>query len=72
MVLETESRRHAFEFKASSAPRPTRGFHSAIASIQADHSFLISIIEGSYPIDPAMTACGLRDCQGLLAAGRGV
>jgi predicted AAA+ superfamily ATPase len=62
LVLERGDRRLAFEFKASSAPRTTRGFHAAIQDLQPEHSYLVGLIEGSFPLGKKETGCGLLEC----------
>jgi len=66
LVLERGSRRLAFEFKASSAPSPTRGFHSALADLEPEQAYLVGILEGSYPAGAKVTACGIRECVDLV------
>jgi predicted AAA+ superfamily ATPase len=39
----------AFEFKASKAPKLSRGFYEMMTSIKIDEAYLISPVEGSYP-----------------------
>ncbi len=62
LVLERGSRSFAFEFKASSSPTMTKGGFSAIADLKPEHAFLVGMIDGSYPIAPGITACGIREC----------
>lgn len=39
----------AFEFKASKAPKLSKGFYEMMTSIKIDEAYLISPVEGSYP-----------------------
>ena len=39
----------AFEFKASKAPKLSRGFYEMMTSINIDEAYLISPVEESYP-----------------------
>jgi predicted AAA+ superfamily ATPase len=55
LVLEKGRRRMAFEFKASSAPDITRGFHQAIADLQPEHAYVVAPVEQSYPIGDHVT-----------------
>jgi predicted AAA+ superfamily ATPase len=55
LILEKGRRRIAFEFKASSAPDVTRGFHQAIADLQPEHTYIVAPVEKSYPIGNNMT-----------------
>lgn len=55
LVLEKGRRRLAFEFKASSAPTLTRGFHQAIEILNPEHTYVIAPVDESYPIGKAIT-----------------
>ncbi len=57
LVLEKGRRRLAFEFKASSAPSPTRGFHQAISDVEPEHTFIVAPVDQAYPIADAVTVC---------------
>jgi predicted AAA+ superfamily ATPase len=57
LVLEKGRRRLAFEFKASSAPAPTRGFHQAVSDVEPEHTFIVAPVDQSYPIADAVTVC---------------
>jgi predicted AAA+ superfamily ATPase len=50
LILEKGRRRIAFEFKASSAPDVTRGFHQAITDLQPEHTYIVAPVEQSYSI----------------------
>jgi predicted AAA+ superfamily ATPase len=67
LVLERNSRTLAFECKASSAPSPTRGFYSALDDLVPEHSYVVGLIEGSYPLGQSVTACGIRECVELVS-----
>lgn len=55
LVLEKGRRRLAFEFKASSAPTLTRGFHQAVELLKPEHTSVIAPVDGAYPIGKAIT-----------------
>ena len=55
LILEKGRRRIAFEFKASSAPDVTRGFHQAIADLQPEHTYIVAPVEQSYLIGNNVT-----------------
>ena len=55
LILEKGRRRIAFEFKASSSPDVTRGFHQAIADLQPEHTYIVAPVEQSYPIGNNVT-----------------
>ena len=71
LVLERGSRTLAFECKASSAPSPTRGFHSALDDLKPEHSYVLGLIDGSYPLARDVTACGIRECVELVSTRTG-
>ena len=68
LVLERGSRRLAFECKASSAPSLTRGFHSSMDDLKPEHAYVVCLIDDDYPIARNVTACGIRECVGLVNA----
>ena len=55
LVLEKGRRRLAFEFKASSSPTLSRGFHQAIADLAPPHSYVIAPVDETYPLGKAIT-----------------
>lgn len=55
LVLEKGTRLLAFEFKASSAPSVTRGFHQAVSDLKPEHTRIIAPVDQSYPISPGIT-----------------
>ena len=57
LVLEKGRRRLGFEFKASSAPSATRGFHQAISDVEPEHTFIVAPVDQAYPIADAVTVC---------------
>jgi hypothetical protein len=69
LVLERGSRRLVFECKASGAPSLTRGFHAAVEDLSPEHSYVVSLIDGDYPLAHGVSACGLRESIEL-AKGR--
>lgn len=68
LVLEKGLRRLAFEFKASSAPRVTRGFHEAIRDLAPERAYVIGLVDDSYPIAQGVRVSGLRECAAEVAA----
>lgn len=56
----------AFEIKASSAPKVTRGFHAAIKDVQAARAFVISRASGNWRDSDGLTYAGLADLPALL------
>lgn len=61
LVLEKGTRRLAFEFKASSAPAVTRGFHQAVEDIRPQQTFIVAPVDSSYPIGEKITVCPPSD-----------
>lgn len=57
LVLEKGSRRLAFEFKASSAPTVTRGFHQAIDDLRPQQTCIVAPVDQSYPIGKTILIC---------------
>ena len=66
LVLEHGTRRLAFEFKASSAPSLTKGFYSAKEDLEPEHCYVVSLVDGSYPLARDVSVCGLPECVALI------
>lgn len=65
LVLERGGRRLGFECKASSAPRPSRGFWNVIGDLGIEQAFVVAPIAEGFPLGPGAAAIPLGD---LLAA----
>lgn len=65
LVLERAGRRLGFECKASSAPRPSRGFWNVIEDLGIEQAFVVAPIAEGFPLGPGAAAMPLDD---LLAA----
>lgn len=59
LILEKHHRRIGVEFKASSAPKLTKGFHIAIQDLKLDESFVVAPVKESYPIGPNLQVVSL-------------
>jgi predicted AAA+ superfamily ATPase len=53
LVLVRGRRRLAFEFKASTAPAPTRGFWNALRDIDPERAWIVAPVEEGYPLSEA-------------------
>lgn len=58
LILQKGNRQMACEFKASSAPKVTRGFHQAVKDLGIDQAFVVAPLpdETSYPLKDGITA----------------
>lgn len=62
LVIELKGKRIAVEIKASSAPKPTKGFYSACSDVGADEAYIIGPTIGEpYPLSEKSTAIGVGD-----------
>ncbi len=50
LVLERGGRRHVFEFKLSSAPKPKRGFHELVEELQPISATIVAPVASSYEL----------------------
>lgn len=50
VVLTTGSRRVGFEFKFSSAPKPTKGFWQALQDLEIERAYVVAPVERRYPL----------------------
>lgn len=72
LVIEINGKRIAVECKASSAPRPTKGFYRCCADIQADKAFIVApLVDLPYPLDENTTVIGVNDLVRYLSSGDG-
>ena len=63
LVLEKGNRRIACEFKASSAPKVTRGFHQALKDLDISKAFVVAPLpdEKSYPLGDGITVTSVTN-----------
>ncbi len=57
LVLEKGGRRLGFEFKASSAPSLTRGFHRAVEDLRPERVFVVAPVNRTYPAGEGICVC---------------
>ena len=50
LVLEKAGKTIAIEIKASTSPKPARGFWNAVANVKANKKYIIAPVKQSYPI----------------------
>ena len=60
----------AIEIKASSAPKPSRGFYGACDDLGIEHRYALGLVEEAYPLAHGVRAIGLRDVSDVLRAYR--
>ena len=51
LVLEKANRKIAIEFKVGTSPKPSKGFWIALQDLQIDEAYIVSPVNGSYPIE---------------------
>jgi predicted AAA+ superfamily ATPase len=61
LLIVRGNRTIAVECKASSAPQVTKGFWSAIKTINPDKTYIVSPVSASYPFKNEVEVCGLSD-----------
>jgi len=70
LVLERGRRRLAFEFKASVAPKVSRGFSGTLELLQPAHVWIVAPVHEAYDKRPGVTVSPIRDILGDLAHNR--
>lgn len=60
LVLVRGQKKLAIEFKASTAPRVTRGFWNAMEDLGIEKAWIIAPVQDSYPIAPNVTVAPLN------------
>jgi uncharacterized protein len=66
LILERGPRRIAIEAKASTAPRPARGFWSSVADLGIEAGFVVAPIGDRYPLRGGVEVLGLSALAGAL------
>ncbi len=61
LILEKGKKIIAVECKASSAPKPTRGFWQAIDDLKVGEAYIVAPVRESYPIERGVTVFTLPD-----------
>jgi predicted AAA+ superfamily ATPase len=65
LVLERGARRRFYEFKASKAPKPTRGFHELVRTMAPESAMVVAPVGESYDIGEKFRVSTLLDaCRG--------
>lgn len=67
LVLTRGNRRIAIEIKASSAPRPSRGFWSACEDIEATQKYIVGAVDSPYPGKRGATVTNVESLISALA-----
>lgn len=68
LVLTLGGKRHAFEMKYSTAPKPARGFWTAIADLAVERAWVVAPVERRYPLAGNVDVIPVQDVPGILAA----
>jgi len=64
LVLERGSRRRFYEFKASKAPKPARGFHELVRAMRPESAMVVAPVDESYDIGENLRVSTLLDACG--------
>ena len=60
LLLKRKSRVLAFEFKASTSPKLSKGIHNTLAALKADHCFVVSPVDESYDMYENISVVDLK------------
>jgi predicted AAA+ superfamily ATPase len=66
LVLERGRRRFAFEFKASVAPKVSRGFSGTLALLAPEHVWIVAPVPEAYDKEPRVTVSPIREVLEVL------
>jgi hypothetical protein len=64
-VVDTGSRRVAFEVKFSSAPKPARGFWQALQDLQIDEAYVVAPVARRYPLSEDVQVLPVWEVAGV-------
>lgn len=62
LLLVRGSQKIAFEFKASTAPKLTKGFWAALADLQVNQTYVVAPVDEGYPVKHNVMVCPLATC----------
>jgi len=65
LVLRQGRRCLAFELKASSVPRVSRGLWNALDAVRPDQAYLVAPVDDAYPMKGGLTVLPLRQATGI-------
>jgi uncharacterized protein len=68
LVLHSSRVRVAIECKFSSTPKPARGFHEAMADLQADKGFVIAPVRAAFDLSANVRVLPIDDLSGVWEA----
>lgn len=72
LVLTIGGRRHAFEIKYSTTPKPARGFWTALADLAIDRAWVVAPVEHRYPIAANVDVIPVEDIPTVLGGLAGL
>jgi hypothetical protein len=61
LVLERGQRRLAFEFKASVAPKVSRGFSGTLELLEPEHVWIVAPVQEAYDKKPGVTVSPIKE-----------
>ncbi|VAX11120.1 Mlr9349 protein [hydrothermal vent metagenome] len=61
LILKRGSRKMAFEFKASTAPKVTKGFWNGLNDLNIEKAWVVAPVQESYPIKENVLVCPLSE-----------
>ena len=68
LILERGRKRLAFEFKASMAPRLSKGFQGSIDVLRPDRSFVVAPVQDPYPLKSGALVINIKDILKVLTS----
>lgn len=66
LILERGRRRFAFEFKASVAPKVSRGFSGTLELLAPEHVWIVAPVPDAYDKEPRVTVSPIREVLEVL------
>ena len=71
LILERGRKRLAFEFKASMAPKVSRGFDGTVQVLKPDRTWIVAPVIDDYPLKSGATVASLQTVLQELNRGQG-
>jgi len=67
LVLTMGQRRYAFEIKYSAAPKPAKGFWTAMTDLAVERAWVVAPVERGYPLTDRVDVVALSDLPAIMA-----
>lgn len=65
-VMKHRGKTFAIECKSSQAPKPSKGFYSALEDIQPDHAYIVAPVKEGWPLNRTTDVVNLKEITNII------